>query len=64
VRHQRIRYVVDIDVSLADHRFITEGSGNDRVSQSFAIQSASTEVLDPNLPPATRPRTLADMWKK
>jgi len=55
---------VDIDISGGDTLFITEGDGSDRVSQSFRIQSATTEVLNPNLPPATHPRTLADTWKK
>lgn len=55
---------VDIWVSGGDHLFITEGDGADRVSQGFTIQIASTEVLDPKLPPAPRPRTLADIWKK
>jgi hypothetical protein len=55
---------VDVWISGGDTLFITEGNGNDRVSQSFKIQSASTEVLDPNLPRATPPRTLADTWKK
>jgi len=55
---------VDIWISGGDYLFITEGSGGDRVSQSFSIQSASTEVLDLNLPPAPRPHTLADTWKK
>ncbi len=55
---------VDIWIAGGDYLFITEGSGGDRVSQGFTIQSASTEVLDPKLPPAPRPRTLADMGKK
>lgn len=55
---------LDIWVSGGDHLFITEGSGGDRVSQSFTIHSATTEHLDPNLPRATPPRTLADTWKK
>jgi hypothetical protein len=55
---------VDIWIGGGDYLFITEGDGGDRVSQSFTVQSVSTDPLDPKLPSAPRPRTLADTWKK
>ncbi len=54
---------VDIWI-LADNLFITEGDGDDRVSQGFIIQTSRTEPIDPHLPTATRPRTLADTMKQ
>lgn len=49
---------------LGNDLFITVGNGDDRISQSFTILSATTEVLDTHLPPATRPHRLNDTGAK
>ena len=51
---------VDIWVSDGDYLFVTEGSGKDRTSQGFSIESAATEILDTQLPVASRPQTIAE----
>jgi hypothetical protein len=49
---------VDIWIS-GDRLSVTRGDGEQQTSEGFTIQSAETERIDPQLPQAKHPRTLA-----